>query len=83
MACSSEGWHSDFHLLREREMAHMRAPSPSAKLPSLRCTVSLPNLSSCTYAQSTVLKQSLLSVYSACLSFAGTRRPLLIWRGPG
>jgi hypothetical protein len=30
-------------------MAHMRAPSPSAKLPSLRCTVSVPNLSLCTY----------------------------------
>ena len=47
-------------------MAHMRAPSPSAKLPSLRCTVSLPNLSSCTYAQSTVLNQRLLSVLTLC-----------------
>ena len=59
-------------------MAHMRAPSPSARLPSLRCTASLPNLSSCTYAQALCSDR----VYSACEQFAGTQIPLSIMDGP-
>ena len=39
------------HLERERDMAHMRVPTPSARLPSRRRTAAAPKRSSCTCSQ--------------------------------